>query len=82
MCLSFAGLTRDVEPLAMLLRSGDVVVLAGEARRCFHGVPRILEGSSLPDPVSHIGRTSLEEVQEFWSHMGERRINISVRTTV
>ncbi|KAI0261000.1 2OG-Fe(II) oxygenase superfamily-domain-containing protein [Gloeopeniophorella convolvens] len=32
------GLTRDVAPLALLLRSGDVVVMAGPAcRRAYHG---------------------------------------------
>lgn len=35
------GTTRDIEPTALLVRSGDVVVLHGEARRCYHGVPRI-----------------------------------------
>jgi hypothetical protein len=31
------GRTLDEEPLALLLRSGDVVVLTAEARLCFHG---------------------------------------------
>ncbi|KAE8654435.1 Alpha-ketoglutarate-dependent dioxygenase alkB [Hibiscus syriacus] len=35
------GKSREDEPLAMFLRSGDVVLMAGEARECFHGVPRI-----------------------------------------
>lgn len=32
---------QDIAPTALLLRSGDAVVMAGEARRCYHGVPRI-----------------------------------------
>ncbi|KAJ3335993.1 hypothetical protein HDU93_003896 [Gonapodya sp. JEL0774] len=40
--------TRDVKPVAVYLRSGDIVVMAGESRRAFHGLPRILP-SSLPD---------------------------------
>ena len=31
------GNSRDDEPLAMFLRSGDVVLMAGKARECFHG---------------------------------------------
>jgi len=46
------GLTRDIEPIPLLLRSGDVVIMSGPAcRREYHGVPRILEGT-LPD---HLG---------------------------
>lgn len=31
------GPTRDDPPLAMFVRSGDVVLMAGSARHCFHG---------------------------------------------
>lgn len=31
------GPVKHVAPTALLLRGGDVVVLAGEARRCYHG---------------------------------------------
>ncbi|WVZ51810.1 hypothetical protein U9M48_002920 [Paspalum notatum var. saurae] len=34
-------ITRDEVPTAMFLRSGDILMMAGEARECFHGVPRI-----------------------------------------
>jgi hypothetical protein len=43
------GETRDAPPTALLLRSGDVVVMAEAARRSFHGVPRVLEGEGLPE---------------------------------
>ncbi|KAG7667713.1 hypothetical protein Ndes2526B_g01891 [Nannochloris sp. 'desiccata'] len=35
------GLSRDIEPIPVLLRSGDAVILAGDSRRSYHGVPRI-----------------------------------------
>ncbi|KAF7124235.1 hypothetical protein RHSIM_Rhsim12G0099900 [Rhododendron simsii] len=35
------GKSRQDLPQPMFLRSGDVVLMAGEARECFHGVPRI-----------------------------------------
>jgi hypothetical protein len=31
------GKSREDPPLAMFLRSGDIVLMAGEARECFHG---------------------------------------------
>jgi alkylated DNA repair protein (DNA oxidative demethylase) len=40
------GLTRADPTRSLWLRSGDVVVLGGVARRCFHGVDRIAFGSS------------------------------------
>jgi alkylated DNA repair protein alkB family protein 1 len=72
-------LTRDVAPIPILLRSGDVVVMSGPtSRRAYHGVPRILEGS-LP---AHLG----EEVYvddgswlPYARYMDTTRININVR---
>ncbi|KAF8709381.1 2OG-Fe(II) oxygenase superfamily, partial [Rhizoctonia solani] len=41
------GLSRDIEPIPILLRSGDVVIMSGPGcRRAYHGVPRILENST------------------------------------
>jgi alkylated DNA repair protein alkB family protein 1 len=37
------GLTRDVEPTAILLRSGDVVIMSGPAcRRAYHGLSELI----------------------------------------
>jgi alkylated DNA repair protein (DNA oxidative demethylase) len=41
-----AGLTRGQPKHRLLLRSGDVVVLGGAARFCYHGVDRIEPGTS------------------------------------
>jgi hypothetical protein len=32
------GTSREESPTAMFVRSGDVVLMAGPARRCFHGI--------------------------------------------
>ncbi|WOH16649.1 hypothetical protein DCAR_0936207 [Daucus carota subsp. sativus] len=32
------GKSREDEPIAMFLRSGDIVLMAGEVRECFHGI--------------------------------------------
>ncbi|KAJ7685103.1 hypothetical protein DFH06DRAFT_1157455 [Mycena polygramma] len=71
------GLTRDTEPVPILLRSGDVVIMSGPAcRRAFHGVPRILE-NTLP---AHLA-AQLDESHSapFAEYMGTTRININVR---
>ena len=45
------GADRRAPTASVRLASGDVCVLSGEARLAFHGVDRILEGSSrlIPD---------------------------------
>ena len=40
------GPQRGGKTASMVLSSGDVVVLGGEARRCYHGVDRIYPGTS------------------------------------
>ena len=40
------GTTRRGPTRTLLLRSGDVVVLGGPARLCFHGIDRVLPGTS------------------------------------
>jgi alkylated DNA repair protein (DNA oxidative demethylase) len=46
------GLRRGDPKMRLLLRSGDVVVLGGDARLAYHGVDRVLAGSGdlLPEP--------------------------------
>lgn len=73
------GLTRDVAPIPILLRSGDIIVMSGPAcRRAYHGIPRILE-ESLP---AYLGEgTNIDD--EVWTpyarYMDTTRININVR---
>ncbi|KAF8201434.1 hypothetical protein BJ912DRAFT_1019397 [Pholiota molesta] len=56
------GLTRDSEPVPILLRSGDVVIMSGPAcRRAYHGVPRILEGTLPP----HLKASELQDDPSF-----------------
>lgn len=40
------GLERKSPTSSVKLRSGDVVIMSGEARLCFHGIDRILPGTS------------------------------------
>ncbi|KAL9225553.1 hypothetical protein vseg_001459 [Gypsophila vaccaria] len=73
------GKSREDEPMAMFLRSGDVVLMAGEARECFHGVPRIFTDEQ------HSEITALEKLLStdsdccFWEYIKTSRININIR---
>ena len=51
------GLTRKDPTERILLRSGDVVVLGGEARLAYHGIDRIIPGTS--DLLGQPGRYNL-----------------------
>ena len=68
------GKSKDQMPTAMMLHSGDVLVLSGEARQCYHGVPRILPGQCSFDNASH-------QDDELAACMHNMRINISIRQT-
>ncbi|KAL2652244.1 hypothetical protein R1flu_020372 [Riccia fluitans] len=72
------GQTRDEPPIAMFLRSGDVVLMSGPARKCFHGIPRIFvedDTSDLPD-FSGFDRDASQPVSRY---IRESRININIR---
>ncbi|KAI0075833.1 hypothetical protein K474DRAFT_1663839 [Panus rudis PR-1116 ss-1] len=79
------GLTRDTPPKAILLRSGDVVIMSGpQCRRAYHGVPRILEGTLPPhfvsenDGVDEKGGKDLEW-EPYEEYLRTTRINVNVR---
>ncbi|XP_077992481.1 nucleic acid dioxygenase ALKBH1-like [Glandiceps talaboti] len=45
------GRTRSVKPEAVFLKSGDIMIMSGDTRWCYHAVPRILPpGKSKPLP--------------------------------
>ncbi|THU99303.1 hypothetical protein K435DRAFT_751863, partial [Dendrothele bispora CBS 962.96] len=72
------GQTRDTEPSAILLRSGDVVIMSGPAcRRAYHGVPRILE-NTLPSHMES-SESDRDEWRLYEEYMKTTRININVR---
>jgi len=77
------GQSRDTKPLPILLRSGDIVIMAGpQCRRAYHGVPRILE-DTLPDHVRFSNDVS-ECDGDAWAppyaeYMATARINVNVR---
>jgi alkylated DNA repair protein alkB family protein 1 len=80
------GTDRESVPTGLVLRSGDVVVMAEpRCRRAYHGVPRILEGSlpahlkenavlNTPDDDHYV-----EDWQPYGEYLEGARINVNVR---
>ena len=68
----FGTETREDKPLALYLQSGDVVIMSGPARKCFHGVPRVVADTLSPewqdDPI--------------YTSMRHTRINLNVRQDI
>jgi alkylated DNA repair protein alkB family protein 1 len=72
------GQTVDEKPSAFWLRSGDVVSMAGESRRCFHGVPRVHSvGRSMHMELEE-GET-VEGWEEVRTFVEGKRVNVNVR---
>lgn len=42
------GLSVDEKPAAMFIHSGDIVIMSGVSRLCYHGIPRILSTDRMP----------------------------------
>eukprot|EP00879_Flechtneria_rotunda_P014687 GHRR01015348.1.p2 GENE.GHRR01015348.1~~GHRR01015348.1.p2 ORF type:complete len:138 (+),score=40.71 GHRR01015348.1:36-416(+) len=75
------GSCRDIEPTALLLRSGDVVVLAGQSRSCYHGIPRVFTDYELPADVLAAAKQQPEYVP-YVQHFRRCRVNISIRSAL
>ncbi|PKA55532.1 Alpha-ketoglutarate-dependent dioxygenase alkB [Apostasia shenzhenica] len=73
------GNSRDDVPVAMFLRSGDIVLMAGEARECFHGVPRIFTDSAHADNGAFLSELSDEADYCFREYIKTSRVNINIR---
>ncbi|KAJ3482651.1 hypothetical protein NLI96_g6826 [Meripilus lineatus] len=72
------GDTRDTEPIPILLRSGDVVIMSGPGcRRAYHGVPRILE-NTLP-PHFDVLDEDPQDWKFYQEYLRTTRVNINVR---
>jgi alkylated DNA repair protein alkB homolog 1 len=74
------GLNRDDEPVrAILVRSGDLSILSGPTRLCFHGVPKILPEPPLIDFKIENNLRDDENLEKCLDLMKNCRININVR---
>lgn len=66
------GKGRDDPVLPMLVRSGDVIIMSGDSRCFYHGVPRIL-------PVESELKDTDPKIQKVLNLLGHARININIR---
>ncbi|PWA74538.1 Oxoglutarate/iron-dependent dioxygenase [Artemisia annua] len=73
------GKSRNDEPLAMFLRSGDIVLMSGEARERFHGVPRIFTDAEHAEIGSLEKLLSDEDDICYLEYIKTSRININIR---
>lgn len=78
------GETRDIEPIPILVRSGDVIIMGGRSRYCYHGVARILD-NTLPESLkikndikSNFPETN-QDFLPFLKYIEHRRINVNIR---
>jgi alkylated DNA repair protein alkB family protein 1 len=69
------GKTRDVPPVALYIKSGDTMIMAGDARLSYHGVCRVM-ANTCPEYL-------LQESENYDSHcvefISKGRINMNCR---
>ncbi|XP_069674101.1 nucleic acid dioxygenase ALKBH1 isoform X2 [Periplaneta americana] len=86
------GKSVEEKPIAMLICSGDIVIMSGQSRLCYHGVPRILATDKAPWNDLIIEKQNRSDVCEkvfecadstlwkpFESYLRTSRINMNVR---
>ncbi|KAJ0972533.1 hypothetical protein J5N97_020492, partial [Dioscorea zingiberensis] len=73
------GKSREDLPIAMFLRSGDIVLMSGQARECFHGIPRIFTDEESADVSALLSQFSSAGDQPILEYIRTSRININIR---
>lgn len=71
------GRTRQVRPQALLLHSGDIVIMSGESRLAFHGVPRVLPPPPETPVPECLSLAALERQQRQREEEGAEHSNYS-----
>jgi len=70
------GRSLDEKPIAILLRSGDTIVMSRESRLFYHGIPKVL--SEKTENYTNFMYDD-EWAESFKNYMQVTRININVR---
>ena len=73
--------TDETQTAAIRLRSGDAVLMSGEARYAWHGVPKVLAGTCpqwLGDWPA-IGKEGTQKYSQWKGWMSGKRVNLNVR---
>ncbi|CAI9723134.1 nucleic acid dioxygenase ALKBH1-like [Octopus vulgaris] len=59
------GVTKAVKPAAFHLRSGDICIMAGDSRLCYHAVPRVLPSKHFETSCNARVADELAELNSF-----------------
>uniref|UniRef100_A0AC34RHQ6 Fe2OG dioxygenase domain-containing protein n=1 Tax=Panagrolaimus sp. JU765 TaxID=591449 RepID=A0AC34RHQ6_9BILA len=70
------GLSPDDDVDAIMLHSGDLIVMSGEQRLVWHAVPRILKTRTF-----ELGHKPNKQDVQFLNYINEHRINVTLRQT-
>ncbi|XP_078035003.1 alpha-ketoglutarate-dependent dioxygenase AlkB [Augochlora pura] len=80
------GLTQNDPADSMFVRSGDIVIMSGESRYRYHGVPKILPATYIPWEEGEANDNKEQYYKRFphdWNkakaYISEARINLNVR---
>ncbi|XP_011505640.1 PREDICTED: alkylated DNA repair protein alkB homolog 1 [Ceratosolen solmsi marchali] len=73
------GLKQENSAHALFLRSGDVLVMSGNSRLKYHGVPKILIDESKPWSSMPNSSINNEDWQKVNAYISDSRINVNVR---
>lgn len=82
------GEKREDEPIhAMMVRSGDVVIMGGSSRLRYHGVPRVISGTwpnlDVENEVKRMDESEeKDQMTRVLEYLQTARININVRQVV
>ena len=86
--------TKDTKPYALLIKSGDIVIMSKSSRNAYHGITRVLKEDDLnklyfeysskvesaeDDDHDNEYIISDQEWQELYRYIGINRINYSIR---
>lgn len=69
------GRSLDDKPIAILLRSGDTIIMSGESRLCYHGVPKVF----LDENIQDFSNDKEFDEKLLTDYIRVTRININVR---
>lgn len=58
------GATKQVKPKAILVRSGDVIIMSGPCRLAYHGIPKIIPPSKGMEIPSCLSQRALQQYLE------------------
>jgi alkylated DNA repair protein alkB family protein 1 len=80
------GRQKTADPIPILARSGDIVIMSGESRYCYHGVPCIISRELEKELCSEVlpnfdecVESPDEDTRHVLRYLQDHRINLNVR---